>query len=476
MSKIKRLAGETALYGLGSIVPRAINFFLIIPHTNVFAPEEYGVITDLYAWVAFLNVVYSFGMETTYFRFASKAQADPVRIFNIAQTTVLIITLSISALFLLFAQPIANGFHIPTHANYVVWLVATMAIDACVAIPFARLRLEKKALKFALAKLVNVVIIASLNVYFLGYAYDPSFGVGYVFLFNLIANAFYLVFFARTLIQWRPVLDKIFFRPMLTYAYPIMITGLAGMTNEMFSRITLRSWLPENFYPGKSASYALGVFGACYKFATFMNLAVQAFRFAAEPFFFSNAADKESPQLFARVNHYFIVVCCIFLLGISINLDLLQYILRDEAFREGLPIVPVLLTGYLFLGIYYNLTVWFKLTDKTYYGTIITGGGAVVTILANYVLIPVAGYMGSSLATLICYLSMTVACYLLGRRYLPIPYQVTRGLAYILITLLLIYGIRSFAIDNLYIATGFHTVVILAFAGIAYQIEKPRRH
>jgi O-antigen/teichoic acid export membrane protein len=475
LSAIKRLAGETALYGLGSIIPRAINFFLTWLHTRVFVnPEEYGVITNLYAYVAFLNIIYIFGMETTFFRFATKPGADPKRIFNLAQTAVTAISISLSLVFILFSHPIATQLNIPGKEEYVVWLASVMLFDSVVALPFARLRLEKKPLLYALAKITNVVMFVALNYFFLKVIYNPEVGVGYVFLANLIANAFFVLFFIRTLLKWRPTYDREVFPAMLKYAYPIMITGVAGMINEMFSRTTLELWLPKNFYPGKTAAYALGVFGACFKLAVIMNLAIQAFRFAAEPFFFSNAADKNSPALFARVNHYFIIVCCIILLSVGINLDILKYFLGDPKYWEGLHIVPILLLAYVFLGIYFNLTVWFKLTDKTYYGTMIAFGGAVITILANYILIPIAGYMGSSWATLICYASMTVACYVLGQKHFPIPYHVISGLSYIVLTTALVYIVNFIEIQNQWLAFGFHSLVICIYLLIIYLLEQKK--
>jgi O-antigen/teichoic acid export membrane protein len=471
LSKIKRLAGETAIYGLGSILPRVINFVLILPHTSVFDPAEYGVITDVYAWVAFLNVLYTFGMETAFFRFATEEGAEPTTVFNTAQTAVSIITLAISIFFIAFAGPLAAQMDIPDHPDYIVWLTCIVAIDALVAIPFARLRLEKKAARFALFRIINVLVIVVLNFYFLKVDYNPEIGVAYVFLINLLANALYIVFFAPVFIRWRPALEKRLFYAMLVYAFPVMLTGLAGTTNEMFSRITLREWLPENFYPGKSGAYALGVFGANYKFAVFMNLVIQAFRFAAEPFFFSNAREKNSRNLFATVNHYFIVTCCLLLLAVGVNLDILKHFLRSEAYWEGLSVVPILLTAYLFLGVYYNLSVWFKLTDRTYYGTIITLGGAAVTIIANYVLIPVAGYVGSSWAALICYFSITAACYLTGRRFYPIPYRVGTDLAYIVLTILLVYGVNALPFEGM-AAFAVHNLVVLVVAGMAFLAER----
>ncbi|MBL7859422.1 MAG: polysaccharide biosynthesis C-terminal domain-containing protein [Cyclobacteriaceae bacterium] len=472
MSKIKRLAGETILYGLGSILPRFLNFLLVRLHTDVFAPEEYGVITKLFAYAAVINVVFMFGMETAYFRFANKPGADEKRIFNLSQTVVITISILLTVLFIMLANPIAETLSIPGKSKYVMWLAIILLIDAAVAIPFARLRLQKKAIQFALGKLLNMGILVGLNLYFLYIAFDPAWGVGFVVLANLIANGFYLFFFAKTLIRWRPAFDSTVSPVMVRYAYPIMLTGLAGMTNEMFSRLTLEWWLPKNFYPEQTSEYALGIFGACYKFAVLMNLAVQAFRYAAEPFFFSNAADKNSPTLFARVNHYFIITCCILLVSVSINMDVLKHFLKREAYWEGLYIVPILLTGYLFLGIYYNISVWFKLTDKTYYGTIITVGGAIITIVANFILIPFYGYLGSSWATLICYLSMTVACYLLGQKYYPIPYYVMKGLGYIIFSIALVYSVNAFEMNNQWLAFGFHQVVLVLFLITIYFFER----
>lgn len=472
MGKLKRLAGDTVLYGLGSILPKFLNFLLVRLHTKVFLPAEYGVISYLYSYVSFINVIFMFGMETAYFRFATKPGADENKIFNLAQTVVISISLISSIVLISLADPIAEGLDIKGKSNFIVWIVIILFIDSAVAIPFARLRLQKRPLQYALGRILNILILVGLNVYFLNYAYDASIGVAFVFMANLAANAFYLVFFLKTLIKWRPEYDKEISSTMFSYGYPIMITGLAGMTNENFSRLTLKWWLPENFYPGKTSEYALGVFSACYKFSMIMSLVIQAFRYAAEPFFFSNAEDKNSPQLFAKVNHYFVIVCCIILVGVSINLDLLKYFLGQKSYWEGLTVVPVLLLGYLFLGIYFNMSVWFKLIDKTYFGTIIAIGGAIITFAANYILIPHLGYMGSSWATLICYFSMTVACYLFGQKFYPIPYRILKDLGYILVASFLVFAANLVAIENQWIATGFHGIVLLNFILFAYLLER----
>ncbi|WP_127124244.1 lipopolysaccharide biosynthesis protein [Chryseotalea sanaruensis] len=472
MSKLKQLAGETILYGLGSMLPRVLNFLLVPLHTiNMFSKAEYGVITKLFAFVAVVNIVYMFGMETAFFRFATKAKADVKRIFNLTQTTVIIISGTLSALFIVFAQSIATALGIPEHPEFIIWLTALMLIDALVAIPFARLRLEKKAFLFAAIKIANVILLIALNFYFLKIAYDPSVGVGYVILANLIANALFVLLFIKVLIAWRPAWDKQITPQLFSYAYPVMLTGVAGMINEMFSRTMLDWWLPKDFYPGQSQEDAMGIFGACYKFAVFMNLGIQAFRYAAEPFFFSNASDKNSPALFAKINHFFIIVCCIVLVGISINLDILKYFIGSD-FQTGLEIVPVLLLAYLFLGVYYNLSVWFKLTDKTHYGTIISFIGVVITVAGNYFLIPIAGFMGSSLAAFLCYFGMTVFCFVWGQRYYPIPYNIRAAIVYITISFALVYIVNAVPIKHAVLAPVFHISVLALFTYLIYKKEK----
>lgn len=471
MSKLSTLVGETILYGMGTILPRMLNFLLVPLHTYVFNREQYGAVTKLYAFVGFVNVVYMFGMETAFFRFATKPQAVGKHIFNLAQSSVVFVSVPLTILLIVFSAPVASFMGVGNHGEYVTWLAIVMLMDAVVAIPFARLRLEKKAMMFAAAKIINVALLVSITYYFLMVAYDPAIGVGYVFLANLIANSFFILFFARTLITWQPAYDPKISPEMFRYAYPVMLTGAAGMTNEMFSRLTLDWWLPDHFYLSMTNKEAMGVFGACYKFAVFMNLGIQAFRFAAEPFFFSNANDKNSPELFAKVNHFFVITCSFFLLVICINLDILKYIIAP-GYWEGLGIVPVLLLAYLFLGVYYNFSVWFKLTDKTYYGTWITVAGALVTIAANFAFIPVMGYTGSAWAAFACYGFMMITCYLTGQKYFPIPYQISPNVMYVGGALALVYLINGIEIQNQWLATGFHLLVLGLIAGIVFIVEK----
>jgi O-antigen/teichoic acid export membrane protein len=472
MSKLKRLAGETIFYGFGSIVPRFLNFLLVRLHTAVFEPEEYGIITKLFAYVAVINTIFMFGMETAYFRFANKSGADEKRIFNITQTVVLAISGSFSLLLIIFAQPVAVFLKIPSRPDLVIWLVVLMFIDAAVSIPFAQLRFYKKAFRFAAGRLLNVAILVFLNVFFLKLMNTGPIDVGFVVLANLIANAFYIFYLAPILIRWRPAYDTQITPTVFQYSFPIMLTGLAGMMNEMFSRIMLDEWLPKGFYKGRTTDYAVGIFGAAYKFAVLMNLAIQGFRYAAEPFFFANASEKNSPQLFAKVNHFFVLVCCIILLGVVINIDILKNFLGKDVYFEGLHIVPMLLVAYLFLGVYYNFSVWFKLSDRTYFGTIITLVGVAITFAGNYFLIPVAGYAGSAWAALMCYFVMAMLCYWTGQKYYPIPYNLSAMFSYIIITALLCYAVNYVKISNQWLATGFHAIVMAIFIGVIYFIER----
>jgi O-antigen/teichoic acid export membrane protein len=489
MSVLKKLAGETALYGLSSIVGRLLNYLLVPLHTAVFATAEFGVNAKLYAYVAFLNVLYTYGLETAYFRFASKAKDD--NYYNVALTSIILSSSLLSGIIIIFSPQIASALGYPDRDQLVRWLAIIVAIDAIVAIPFAKLRLEKKAKTFALARMANILLTVFLNIFFLIFCKDiyegkylqslkplvetiyfPSLGIGYIVLSNLIANAAFFLLLYRSFLQFRFRLDKQMLQSMWIYAYPILIMSLAGTTNLMTDRILLETFLPQNFYPGKTPAEALGIYAGCYKLSIFMTLAIQAFRYAAEPFFFSQSEDKNAPGTFALVTKWFIIVCVLIWLGVSVNLDLISLFLRGKDYREGLAVVPVLLLANLFLGVYYNLSVWFKLTDKTYYGTYITLTGAAITVIGNILLIPVLGYMGCAYTFLLSCVVMTVMCYVLGNKYYPVPYDVKSAATYIISAALLIYIGFNFPSSNQVMATAFHLFLCLVFAAIVFVMER----
>ncbi len=491
MSQLRRLVGQTATYGVSSVLGRMLNYILVPYYTSIFLPEEYGVIVELYAIAAFLNIIYVYGMETSYFRFAAANKPEEKSIFNSAVTSIILTTLVLSGIFIILAPRLAMALEYPDHPNYIVWFALILGIDAIVAIPFARLRLMEKAKAFAIIKLANISINIGLNFFFLSFCksvvegkmfaglrpfietfYNPDLGVEYVFISNLIANALLFLMLWKSFSGLKLSISAHWWKSMLRYGYPLIFTGLAFVTNEMLSRTMLKYWLPENFYPGKSSMAALGIFGAVYKLSIFMALAVQAFRYAAEPFFFNQAAEKDAPQTFSKVMHGFILFGCFILFGISVNLDIFELLLRNETYREGIHVVPILLLANLFLGIYYNLSVWYKLTDRTYYGTWITIGGAVLTIALNYWLIPRMGYEGSALVTLLVYMSMAAACYWLGRKFMEIPYQVVRGLIYISISFGGIYLADLVVIHNNLLSHAFNILITLGFGGLIWYLEK----
>ncbi len=492
MSTLKKLAGETALYGVSSIVGRFISYLLVPLYTAYFSAEEYGVVTELYVYVAFFIIVYTYGMETAFFRFATREAADEKKIYDNSFTLILLSSILLSIFLASMATPLVEWMQYPGKERYIYIFAAILALDAIVAIPFARLRLQKQALRFASAKLINIGINVGLNLFFIVFCqkvadgdvlpslwpyialiYDPANAIDYIFISNLIASASLLVILWRPLSEVRFSLDMKALKPMLIYAYPLMFMGLAGVTNEMLSRPMIKYYLPEGFYEGLTNQEVIGIFGACYKLSVFMTLGIQAFRFASEPFFFSSAKEKNSPALFAKVMHWFVIAGCITLFAISINLDIISLVfLQSSEYWQALNIVPILLLANLFLGIYYNLSIWFKLSDRTYYGSWISIFGAVITIVLNIILIPIMGYEGSALVTLICYVSMSAFSFYLGQKHYPIPYGAMRSLAYIIGTVVLTYLVMAIKIDDLSLSVSFHFVAVLAFLGVVFLLEK----
>ncbi len=428
MSILKKLAGETVIYGVSSIVGRFLNYLLVPFYTHVFLPAEYGVVTELYAYAAFLNVVFTFGMETTYFRFSNKDGADKDKVFSVIQSLLICSTLVLCTFGILASSQIADLLKYPHQGHLITYLVAVIGVDTLLALSFAKLRQEGKAKKFAFVKLFNIFLNIALNVWFLVVMpmLHPQFqpDVSYVLTANLIANLIQIFFFPKDVAKWFALsFSWPSTKQYVLYGLPLMVMGLAGMVNEVIDRVLLKFILPENFYPGKSQLAALGIYGACYKLSIFMSLGIQAFRYAAEPFFFARAKDRNSPDLYARVLHYFTFLCVAVLLFVSFNLDWIKYLLSNPEFRGGLFIVPILLSANLFLGIYYNLSIWYKLTDRTDYGMWISLAGGCVTLVLNILLIPKMGYLGCAWATLACYSLMSVASYLFGQNYYFVPYH-----------------------------------------------------
>jgi O-antigen/teichoic acid export membrane protein len=493
MSNLKKLASDTAIYGISSIGGRLLNVLLVPFYTAVFAPGEYGIVGELYAYVAFLNVIYTYGLETAYFRYASRHKEDQHKIYNSAFTSILISSFLFSGILCLLATPIVEFLEFPGRERYVYWFSAILSIDAIMAIPFAELRLQNRPIRFAVAKLGNILLNVGLNIFFLlvlrdifkgeylaalqpllAPFYRPEWGVDYVFLANLVANGALLFILWDYVFTVKLRLHKFYWQSMLVYAYPLMFMGLAGVTNQMLSVPMLKKLLPESFYPDISNQAAVGIYVGCYKLSIFMNLTIQAFRYASEPFFFSQASSRNSPELFSKVMYYFVIACCLIFFGVTVNVNwIAPIILRDPAYLTGLEIVPVLLLAYMFMGIYSNLSIWFKLTDRTQFGTWFTGSGALLTVILNIILIPLLGYMGAALTSLVVYFYMAAICYIYGQKHYPIPYKLKGAAGYIIGASLLAYAILSIPFESEAIATASHIgITLLVFAGVFFYEKK----
>ena len=488
MSVLRKLAGQTAIYGLSSIVARFLNFLLTPLYTSkgVFPPEEYGVITSLYAWAPFISIVLTFGMETAYFRFTNKGDGNDRSVYGTALLSVTLLSLLFTLGGVLFAQPIAEGIGFPAFASSVIMLVVILALDALTAIPMARLRKEGRAWWFVAVNGGNVLVNIALNLFFIGYCmrkvnagestplidavYDPALGVGYVFLANVVSSGVKLLLL---LPQWWPArlrFEQQLLRPMLAFGWPLLIAGLAGMINETADRIMLKKLLDPLL--GESATNAqIGIYGACYKLAILITLFIQAFRMGAEPFFFSHAREKNSKETFARIMNVFVAVCMAAFLCVMLFLDLFKWFIPNEAYHEGLRVVPILMLANVFLGIYYNQSVWYKLTDRTRAGGTIAALGAVITLVFLFLLIPRMGYLGAAWTTLICYASMAAVSYVWGQRHYAVPYNVGRVLGYMAAAVFLWWGAEQLPLEGV-LKYAVRAVLLAAFLAMAWRNER----
>ncbi len=479
---VKKLAGQTAIYGLSSMFGRLLNYFLVPLYTNVFLPQEYGIVTEFYAYVTFLIIVLTYGMETGFFRFSQAGHG-----FKTTYSTALGSLFITSAVFLLlvnlFAQPIANTINYTLHPEWVRWFALILAFDAFSAIPFAKLRMQNKAKRFAVIKLAGIVLNVALNLFFILICpkiaeinpdspllifYSWNIGIGYIFISNLISSSFTFLLLLPDIFEAELKISKALWRKMMWYSLPLLIGGLAGMVNETIDRILLKYLLPgsDSFVMAE-----VGIYGANYKLAILMTLFIQMFRYAAEPFFFSSAKDKNSNKLFANVMTWFIIFGLLILLGITGYIDIVKFFIGVK-YHSGLDIVPILLLANLFLGIYFNLSVWYKLNDKTRFGAYFAIIGAVITIVLNIVLIPVIGYMGSAIATLVCYFTMMLISYFIGKKHHPIPYQLRKIAMYFIFAggIFVVFQLTDNLNQSLELLA--NTVLIAAFAGTAIWKER----
>jgi O-antigen/teichoic acid export membrane protein len=453
---IKQLFGQTAVYGLGIVLPRLLNYILLTPfYTRVFERAAYGVITELYAYVVFLLVILTYGMETGYFRYTSSSD-QKARVYSTVLGSLFFSSLLFIIFVLLSSGSISSILGYEQHPEYIRWLALIVGIDAFTSIPFARIRLNNQPLKYALIRIGEVSINIGLNFFFLYYCprhtdselvallYNENLGVGYVLVSNLIASSIkLLLLIPEILAAFRSNFDPVLFRQIFKYSYPLLIAGLAGTVNEALDRVLLKHLIPMEQNPMEQ----LGIYGANYKLAVLMTLFVQMFKYAAEPFFFSKAEDRNAKELYADVMLFFVLAGLFIFLLVNLYLDYFILFIGAD-FREGVHIVPVVLMANLVMGIFFNLSIWYKLTNLTRFGAVLVLMGALITIGINTLFIPEYGYQASAWAHLICYSSMVLVSYLWSRKHYAIPYRVLRILAYIA-TAMLIYLSNSLFLQDM---------------------------
>lgn len=483
MNPLKKLASQTAVYGLSQIVGRFVNYLLVPLHTTLFDTAEFGINTLMYSYVTFFNVLLTYGMETAFFRFSQK-QDNPAQVYSTALTSLISSSLFFGLMFGVFSPQIASFINIPEHPEYVVYFTAIMALDAISAVPFAYLRQQNKALKFAIVKNINIFTNILLNLYFLMLCpyvqkeygtllpmYDGNINIGYIFIANLIASIITIPLLWKEILAIRNAsFNKTLWREMLVYGLPLMVVGFAGMINETLDRIII-SYVYTDVQEGLRAT---GIYGANYKLSILMSLFIQAFRYAAEPFFFNHAKDNDKRQIYATVMNYFTLVCLVLFLTVTLYIDVFKHFI-DNRYWEGLHVVPILLLANMFLGMYFNLSIWYKLSDNTNKGASISAIGAGITLAANFILVPIMGYTGSAWATLICYVSMAVICYAMGAKYYPIPYQVKRLMGYVGFALVLYFVAKYLPFETGFIKYALRAVLLLIFVVVAFVMERKNK-
>jgi O-antigen/teichoic acid export membrane protein len=494
MTAIKRLAGQTAIYGIPSVLGRILSYLLVPLYTRVFLPGEYGTVNVFYSYASFLMVIVTYGMETAFFRF-NEHETDRESVFSTAMISLTFSSILFLSLVSFYAGHIAQWIDYPNHKEYVVWFAWILALDALAAIPFAYLRAEHRPSRFATIKMIGIGINIGLNLFFLllcpyvishfpgslpgrfiDLIYRPHWGIEYIFVSNLIASSVTLIMLLPQISSVRWKIHPELWKRMLLYAFPLLFAGMAGIVNETFDRLLLRYLLPKDI-----ASYQVGIYAACYKISILMTIFIQAYRYAAEPFFFAQAKEKDAKEVYAKIMDYFIiVVSLIFLVTMLYLNDFIMPILVGKKYWEGKGVIPVLMMANLFLGVYYNLSIWYKLTGKTSWGAWLSLIGAIITLILNFWWIPLSsqhiiyGYYGSAWATFICYGAMMILSYLIGQKYFPVNYNLGKFTGYLGLSILL-YAISTIVISELkVISIGFHTILLLIFMSVVLLVEKPK--
>lgn len=476
MGLYKNLFKQTAIYGLATVLPRMLSFLLVRLYTGILPTAEYGEVSIVLSWMVFFNVILSYGMETAFFRFYN-SETDKKNV--IATTTISIFWSSIFFLFgaLIFRSTLAAMANVDVqYITYSIWI---LVLDALVIVPFSKLRANQRPMMYAAIKIGNVAVNLILNLFFLlvlpkiadsnpnsfiGNLYVENFEIGYIFISNLLASLLTFVVLSPNYLFLKRNFDRVLWKKMMKYSLPILVAGIAFAVNEHFDKILLGYLLPENI-----AKSEVGAYSACYKLGLFMVLFATAFRLGIEPFFFSHSNKENAPQTYAVITKYFVILGSLILLGVIVFADVLKLLLLDnKSYWEAMKVVPLIILANFFLGIYNNLSVWYKLTDKTIIGAYISIVGAVVTLVLNYFLIPKYSYYGSAIATISAYGSMMFISYVLGNKHYPIPYDMEKIGAYLGISIgfsiISFYGFR----ENYFVGIP----LLLLFMYFIYHNEK----
>lgn len=459
MSAVKSLAKQTIWYGASNIAARMLNYLLTPLLVYIMQDSkgvaEFGGYSLLYSWIAVANIIFTYGFETGYFRFSNKEGIDKKNLFNTTFGSLIISSILLFIGIGIFYQPLNSAMGFDSHPEYILYALGIIAIDTIAAIPFAKLRQEARPQKYAFVKIGGIIINIALVVLLLAYMpiylqqnpdaffkswYESQNRIGLLLIANLGMAIFVLLMLVKEWKSFRFRIDKQLWKQIFLFSSPMIVTGLAGMINEVMDRQMLQMYLPTT---DTQAKELIGVYSANYKLAIFITLFIQAFKMAAEPFFFKQAQDKNAPALYAKVMKWFYVTLCVAFLCTTMFMELLQYFL-SAPFRFGLGIVPILLMANICLGVYYNMSIWYKITDKMRMGVYITLLGSIITLVGNYIFIPYYGIYAAAWVTLVCYAVMCIACYLLGQKHYPIPYPLKRMGLYTLLMLGLYVGFEAF--------------------------------
>jgi O-antigen/teichoic acid export membrane protein len=461
---LKSLAKETAIYGVSSIVGRFLNYLLVPVYTIALPASSggYGVVTNIYAWVALILVLLTCGMETGFFRFANKGQDDPMRVYSTTLLSVSIGSLVFVALGLLFLEPIAGWLEYGEHPWYIGMMMIVVAMDAIQSIPFAYLRYKKRPIKFAALKLLFIFLNIALNLFY--YVILEGNDVGYAFLFNLVCTSVVMVCMIPELRGFTYVLDKELLKRMLRYSLPLVILGVAGILNQVADKIIFPFVYPDE----AEATIQLGIYGAASKIAMIMAMFTQAFRFAYEPFVFGKSKEKDSREMYAQAMKFFIIFTLLAFLAVMFYLDILRHVIGRD-YWDGLRVVPIVMAE-IFMGIYFNLSFWYKLIDETRWGAYFSLTGCIILILMNIFLVPKYGYIACAWAGFTGYGVAMLLSYFVGQKKYPIQYDLKAIGMYVLLAAVLYVAAEYVSIDNIYLRMAYRTVLLLLF--IAYVVKR----